>query len=71
MVLPKEKELDTAIEAAFRDNPAFVKWFLSKTKFSASGAVYCWSRSNYPWGKVELKSVNEQTGEAEAITREG
>jgi hypothetical protein len=71
MALPKEKDLDVALETAFRENRAFVDWFLSKTKFNACGAVYNWSRSNYPWGKAELKIINVQTGEDETISREG
>jgi hypothetical protein len=48
----REKELDVALETAFRTNPAFCDWFLSRTKFSQGDAKYDWSRSDHPWGRI-------------------
>jgi hypothetical protein len=69
--VPTEKELDQAIEAAFKDSPSFTRWFLSRTKFKDDDASYYWSRSNYPWGKAELNTVNAMTGARESVVREG
>ncbi len=38
MIKPNEKELDKAIENAFKSSVEFTNWFLSKTKFSAEPA---------------------------------
>lgn len=50
MAAPTEKELDAALEIAFKSNPEFTRWFLSKTKFADRSATYLWSRSDHPWG---------------------
>ena len=71
MAKPTEKDLDRAIEDAFKTTPGFVDWFLAQTKFKDEGATYCWSRSNHPWGKVDLTVPNPHTGESERISREG
>ena len=68
--LPTEKSLDQAIDDAFKANPDFVKWFLSRTKFAGVNARYFWSRSNNPWGRIKMQVRNEATGEMETIVRE-
>lgn len=71
MPKPSEKELDKAIEEAFKTNPAFTDWFLSKSKFANEAANYFWSRSDHPWGRVEVTSINPETGLNEISIREG
>src|SRR5690348_16574189 len=45
-VVPNEKQLDKALEEAFKNDPDFINWFLSKTKFANRNAKYEWSRSD-------------------------
>src|SRR5438067_1060925 len=71
MTIASEKDLDRALEAAFKHSETFSDWFLRQTKFAELGAAYSWSRSNYPWGKVTLEVTNPETGEPEVISREG
>ena len=69
--MPSEKELDQALDRAFKENPAFCEWFLSKLKNASAFATYAWSNANYPWGKVTLILPNPETGALEAVAREG
>ncbi len=71
MTKATEKELDKAIEDAFKSNPIFAKWFLDKTKFSGENAKYHWSRSDHPWSRVELIIDNPETGVSEKVIKEG
>lgn len=71
MTRPTEKNLDHALEDAFKESPSFTRWFLSRTKFKDEEAAYHWSRSDHPWGKVELTVVNTRTGDRETVVREG
>jgi hypothetical protein len=66
-----EKELDKAIEEAFKSDPNFTRWFLSKTKFSSENATYHWSRSDHPWSRVEILAENPKTGVVEKVIKEG
>jgi hypothetical protein len=67
---PTEKILDLALDDAFKTNPDFVQWFLSKTKFASERANYLWSRSNSPWCRIKMEFHNEATGAMETIDRE-
>lgn len=71
MPKPTEKELDKAIEKAFKENSTFTTWFLSKTKFANSGATYFWSRSDHPWSRVEVSAINPKNGQLERVIKEG
>lgn len=66
-----EKELDIALESAFKADVTFCRWFLSKTKTGNDFSQCVWSRSNHPWGKVRLLLPNSQTGALEMVAREG
>lgn len=70
MAAPTEKQLDEALEEAFKTNPEFVRWFLSKTKFSGRSATYFWSRSDNPWGTVDYVTINPGTGVEERLRKE-
>jgi len=70
MAAPTEKQLDAALEATFKNDPAFVHWFLSKTKFADRGATYFWSRADHPWGTIDYISTNPETGIAETSRKE-
>ena len=63
----REKELDLALERAFRDNYEFAAWFLGKTRFAGRKATCVWSRSNYPWIRLPLEVADPVTGK---ITRD-
>ena len=65
-----EKLLDQELEIAFKENPKFTQWFLGQTKFKDEGALYRWSRSDNPWGKVELTRINAITGDREVVVKE-
>ncbi len=65
-----EKDLDQVLDKNFINSREFTTWFLSKTRFSDVNAVYQWSRSDNPWGKVPLTILNSETGETETIIRE-
>ncbi len=65
-----EKDLDLALDAAFKESPQFVSWFLRRTKFANSGGRYHWSRSNHPWRPIKLDWINPVTGEHEVVVRE-
>jgi hypothetical protein len=69
--MPTEKELDQALEVALRDDEAFRKWFVSKTKFRGENPQHRWSRSNHPWCEVDVCLPNLQTGEGEIVRRQG
>src|SRR5882762_678090 len=68
---PSEKAIDEAIEEQFKSSPAFVAWFLERTKIKVRGAKYRWSRSNHPWGKAPLIQTDPKTGLHEKANREG
>lgn len=70
MSAPSEKQLDAALDAAFKEQPDFVQWFLSKTKFSGRGATYFWSRSDHPWGTINYTATNPETGQLETSRKE-
>lgn len=70
MTAPTEKELDAALENAFKCDIEFTRWFLSKTKFADRCATYLWSRSDNPWGKVRYTAMNPETGMGEASLKE-
>ncbi len=70
MSAPKEKELDLALEEAFKTNAQFTDWFLSKTKFASRRAKYTWSRSDHPWGKIVYSSTNAESGAVETSVKE-
>lgn len=65
-----EKEIDPLIEKAFNENPEFVTWFLSKTKFKGVSANCVWSRSDHPWARLTFNLLNPETGENQEITRD-
>ena len=65
-----EKDLDPIIEKAFNDSEDFVKWFLSKTKYTDTDARCVWSRSDSPWSKITFKHVDPETGVESDITRD-
>ena len=65
-----EKELDEALDKAFKDSHEFTIWFLSKTKFAEISAQYYWSRSDNPWGRVPSEEPDPETGKLEKIIRE-
>ena len=65
-----EKQLDAALEAAFKEKQDFVDWFLQKTKFSSRQAQYFWSRSDHPWGTINYTFTNSETGLTEIIRKE-
>ena len=69
--MPNEKVLDQLLEAAFKSDAEFIRWFLGKTKLGFNYPNYVWSRSDYPWGKVKLVLPNKETGALEMVTREG
>ena len=66
-----EKELDKLLEAALASNPEFLEWLLARTKFASAGCRYHWSRSNHPWGKVEIDVPSADGGPPQRIWREG
>jgi len=68
---PTEKDLDLALEGAFKGNAAFTEWFLDKTKFQGQLASYLWSRSDNPWGRFEFPELNLKTGTHEIVFKEG
>ena len=70
MIAPSEKELDAALENAFKSNVAFTRWFLSKTKFADRSATYLWSRSDHPWGIIRHPTINPETGLEEMSLKE-
>jgi hypothetical protein len=57
-----EKMLDKAIEQAFMRSKDFADWFLSRTKFAGSEAVYHWSRSDHPWCCMSIPTHDPHTG---------
>lgn len=65
-----EKELDAAIERAFKESKEFADWFLSHTKFADLDAAYVWSRSDHPWGSIPFPVVNPDTGVEEIQNKE-
>ena len=65
-----EKDLDQILDNGFKDSTTFTDWFVSKTRFSNLKVKYKWSRSDSPWGKVPLKTINPETGDSEIIFRE-
>ena len=69
MKRPSEKDLDRELEAAFRNDSVFTDWFLKMTKFHGENARYCWSRSDYPWGRVSVSINNSETGELETVNQ--
>jgi hypothetical protein len=69
--MPSEKQLDQALDQAFKNSPAFCTWFLGQLKNTSAFTAYAWSNSKYPWGKVALILPNPETGALEAVAREG
>jgi hypothetical protein len=65
-----EKELDSILDAGFKNYEIFSNWFISKTRFSNTGATYKWSRSDHPWGRFSFDIEKPETGEVESITRD-
>ena len=65
-----EKELDSILNAGFKNYETFSNWFISKTRFSNTGTTYKWSRSDHPWGRFSFDVENPETGEVESITRD-
>lgn len=65
-----EKELDAALEEAFKSNREFTVWFLGQTKFAGYAEKPTLSRSNHPWGRVVYSSINSQTGLPEKSIKE-
>lgn len=57
-----EKMLDKAIEQAFIKSKDFADWFLSRTKFSGTQALYDWSRSDHPWCSMTVPTHDPHTG---------
>jgi hypothetical protein len=51
-----EKELDKALDDAFRTSTEFAGWFLAKTKFASRGGTYSWSRFDHPWCRMPIPS---------------
>lgn len=51
-----EKQLDKALDDAFRTSAEFVRWFLAKTKFASRGGAYSWSRFDHPWCRMPIPS---------------
>lgn len=62
MALFSEKQLDAALEHAFKSDPEFARWFISKTRFADRSATYHWSRSDHPWGRVAYVVADPKTG---------
>ena len=62
MEQPTEKQLDKALENAFRRSQQFCDWFLSNTKFAAQPARYFWSRSDHPWGRIPVPVTDSDSG---------
>jgi hypothetical protein len=54
--MPREKDLDRALEGALKDDAAFRQWL----KQGGNYPKYAWSRSNSPWTKVKLLLPNKQ-----------
>jgi hypothetical protein len=69
--VPTEKELDTALERAFAEDPGFVDWFTEQTRFAGRGAHYSWSRSNNAYSKFPFAVEDPVTGAHVMVTREG
>jgi hypothetical protein len=68
--MPTEKMLDQTLEHELHHAPDFMAWFLDRTKFKGRGAIYLWSRSNYPYGKFPVTIKNAQTGLDETVVKE-
>ena len=66
-----EKQLDLALDDAFRHDPSFASWFVDQTKFAGMGGTYLWSRSNHPWGRVAHTTQDPTTGEVVTTIKEG
>jgi hypothetical protein len=67
---PTEKQLDAALDEAFKSQTAFAQWFLTHTKFADREATYFWSRSNHPWGRIHFTTVCPLTGTSETSLKE-
>ena len=59
-----EKELGHALAEAFRSDPAFVRWFMAKTKFAGLEPVYHGVRADNPWGTLRFSVRNELLNES-------
>lgn len=70
MTAPTEKQLDAALEDAFKSDPAFTQWFLAQTKFTDREATYFWSRSDHPWGRILYTTKNVDTGASDISVKE-
>jgi len=69
--MASEKELDQALENALKENEMFRLWFLGRTKLGSGFPYYAWSRSDYPWTRVEVLLPNPETGTPEPVRRDG
>lgn len=65
-----EKELDRALAAELKSNPAFMNWFVSQTKFSRTVATFVSCRADHPWGTHPFPSVDPDTGESIITNRQ-
>jgi hypothetical protein len=70
MTAPTEKQLDLALDGEFKNNPAFCRWFLDRTKFLQHDGRYCSSRSNHPWGPIPCSLSNPVTGRIDTTIKE-
>ena len=65
-----EAQLDRELERAIRDDPAFAQWLLSHTKFADRSATYLWSRSDSPWGTIDYRYVDIETGLEKSVRKQ-
>lgn len=65
-----EKQLDHDIEKAFKESPAFARWFLDRTKFRGRNGVDRHSRSDNPWSRQRHTVDDETTGEPKEVIRD-
>ena len=59
-----EKELDLALASELEQNPAFLAWFLSHTRFANSRAHFYSCRANHPWGTHPFRHVDSSGTES-------
>jgi hypothetical protein len=68
--MPTEKELDLALKSALENDPIFLRWFVSQTKFGECGAILQRCRADYPWGEHPFPVTDPATGKSTTITRQ-
>ena len=66
-----EKALDRALGIALGGSEAFLRWFLSRTSFADEVVERVLVRSDWPWGKVEVRLWNAASQSYETTSREG